>query len=65
MTKSRIRMADGSEFTAFYLKPQPVKVNDKMPNKQDCLLDALLGKKMAALWKEKYSQSPAKHDWDI
>ena len=65
MQKTRIRMADGSEYTVFYLTPQPVKVNDKMPNKKARLLDALLGKKLAALWREENAKNLNKHDWDI
>ena len=55
MHKKRIRMDDGSEFTVFYLKSPPVKVNDKTPNK---MIGALVGPETASKLKKVIGKIP-------
>ena len=66
MTKSRIKMADGSEFTAFYLKPPVAKANDKMPNNAGKMFE--LNKSeigQSILYKLIFNNNSNKNNWDI
>ncbi len=69
MQKKRIKMDDGSEFTVFYLKPQPAKMNDKMPNKAGKVfeLDKLNPKHNSILYKIFFGNSNQnnQNNWDI
>jgi hypothetical protein len=69
MQKKRIKMEDGSEFTVFYLKPEPVKMNDKMPNKAGKVfeLDKLSPKYNSILYKIFFGNSNqnSQNNWDI
>jgi len=66
MQKKRIKMDDGSEFTVFYLKPEPAKTNDKTPNKAGKMfeLDEPSIKKHSILYKILFGNS-SKNNWDI
>ena len=66
MQKKRIKMDDGSEFTVFYLKPEPAKTNDKTPNKAGKMfeLDKLSIKQHPILYKILFGNS-SKNNWDI
>jgi hypothetical protein len=66
MQKKRIQMDDGSEFTVFYLKPEPVKTNDKTPNKAGKMfeLDKSAIKQHSILYKILFGNS-SKNNWDI
>ena len=66
MQKKRIQMDDGSEFTVFYLKPEPAKTNDKTPNKAGKMfeLDEPSIKKHSILYKILFGTS-SKNNWDI
>ena len=66
MQKKRIKMDDGSEFTVFYLKPEPAKTNDKTPNKAGKMfeLDKSYIKNNSILYKILFGNS-SKNNWDI
>lgn len=57
MTKSRMKMCDGSEYTVFYLNneqvasPIALKVNDLKPNKAGYVFEPLNKKSLTILYK--------------
>ena len=70
MQKKRIKMDDGSEFTVFYLKPEPAKTNDKTPNKAGKVfeLDKLNPKynhKFHSILYKIFFGNSSKNNWDI